>query len=741
MQRFLDGMQIDLSLKPRPPGTKATFERVDVNINSVDSAKIDAGITLNIAEDLRVVGQIPPLTVGVNNQLGEVMLSAQVNGLSVQKGANPFTVLLAIQDVGKLTKVISDIANKVPTQIAINAIGANVMSRVAARYQIIAPFHGYVDPFALSTPASTPPPPPAQRALLVGGGLHRLDVTSVDANAMVIAIEFALPPIASVNWDVPAYTIELSAPGQAVHAQIVVDAVVKPSTPSSPSVVALTATITVRDYSAAARTINAILAQEMQSLQLRGTGVPNDVIGQFLTRLEPIVVSRPPATQDPSVTTIGGMASMMNAMAAAGFKILGASSTGLDASGRWAVVEAMFAVGVNATINVNLTPPPQLSILHARAPADGGGESKLLDVELRAVTGTLNSYTATAAVTTNNRNATDLAINQLLKRKTVELVLQGTSSGTNLLARLLANVRHRVVIQPPAPAMVKGMMTQAQAVLLGMAYKSSGPDSVTIGINFNASLPIQAVVDVGNLQIDVVHMNTPILTVTAAQFKLVPETNQFALEATINGFNRAALEDAVGRAVFLPPSDQPPQQFLFRGSISKGEWGPSRAIPLELLFDMPPGPNPAEMGKDPNQPIKCTELESLRICPAPGSADTECLNLEQIREGGVSTTAISGLLDSCSIAIDLGLYLGNPTTLDIRVDTAKLKIMFDDNEGVPALFSPKKAVQLGFIDNDYKGASIQGQEVIRFPINVLAVKGDDDTASHEMCVRAGWNMV
>jgi hypothetical protein len=743
MQRFLGGMQIDLSLKPRPAGTKATFERVDVNINSVDSAKIDAGIVLNIAEDLRVVGQIPPLTVGVNNQRGEVMISAQVTGLSVQKGANPFAVQLQIVDVAKLTKVVSDIANKVPTQMSINAVGANVMSRVAARYQIVTPFHGFVDPFALSTPAPTPPPPPAQKALLTGGGLHKLEVTSNDATAMVIAIEFALPPIASVNWDVPAYTIELSVPGQAVHAQIVVDAVVKPAAGGAPSVVALTATITVRDYSAAARTINAILAQEMYTLSVRGTGAPNDVIGQFLSKLEPIVVSRPPATQDPSATMFGGgVDTMMSAMAASGFKITGASSSGLDVTGRWAVVEALFAVGINATIDVNLTPPPQISILHVRPATRGGGEAKLLDIELRSVTGTLDAYKAAVAVTANNRSSTDLAINMLLKRQTVELALAGTSTGTSLFARLLANVRHRVVIQPPAPAMVAGMMTQAQAVLLGMRYKTSGPDSVTIAINFNATLPIQAVVDVGNLRVDVVHQNVPILTVEAAQFKLVPDVNQFALEATINGFNRAALEDAVGRAVFLPPSDQPPQQFLFRGSIGKAEWGASRAIPLELLFDMPPGPNPAEMGKDPNQPIKCTELESLRICPAPGSMDTECLNLEQLREGGVSPSALGGLLDSCSLAIDLGLYLGNPTTLDIRVDTAKLKITFDDNEGVPFPFSydPKKQNLLGLIDSDYKGAAIQGQDVIRFPINVLAVKGTD-TESHEMCVRAGWNMV
>jgi hypothetical protein len=425
------------------------------------------------------------------------------------------------------------------------------MSRVAARYQIVTPFHGYVDPFALSTPAPTPPPPPAQKALLTGGGLHKLEVTSNDATAMVIAIEFALPPIASVNWDVPAYTIELSVPGQAVHAQIVVDAVVKPAAGGAPSVVALTATITVRDYSAAARTINAILAQEMYTLSVRGTGAPNDVIGQFLSKLEPIVVSRPPATQDPSATTIGGgVDTMMSAMAASGFKITGASSTGLDVTGRWAVVEALFAVGINATINVNLTPPPQISILHVRPATRGGGEAKLLDVELRSVTGTLDAYTAAAAVTANNRNVDRPGDQHAAEAADGRAGAAGTSTGTSLFARLLANVRHRVVIQPPAPAMVAGMMTQAQAVLLGMRYKSSGPDSVTIGINFNATLPIQAVVDVGNLHVDVVHQNTPILTVDAAQFKLVPDVNQFALEATINGFNRAALEDAVGRAVF-----------------------------------------------------------------------------------------------------------------------------------------------------------------------------------------------
>ena len=78
------------------------------------------------------------------------------------------------------------------------------MARVAARYQIVSPFHGYVDPFAASTPSPTPPPPPAQQALLRGGGLYKLEVTSNDPDALVLAIEFALPPIASMTWDLPS---------------------------------------------------------------------------------------------------------------------------------------------------------------------------------------------------------------------------------------------------------------------------------------------------------------------------------------------------------------------------------------------------------------------------------------------------------------------------------------------------------------------------------------------------------
>jgi hypothetical protein len=743
MQQFLSGMLFELALLPKPPKDVATFQRVDLDVRSMTPSAVNMGVAINLGTDLRVRGPLPPLVVGVKNQNGDVLVTAAVDRLSLEPRAVPFDLALQINDVAKLTKLVSDIANGVPAQTSIGAIGTSAMARIAARYQIVTPFHGYVNPFATATPAPTNAPPPAMLKVLRGGGLSLLELTSNDPDALVLAIEFALPPIVNMSWALPPYTLELApAPNMAPHSTIALRTSIAPATPTALSVVKLTATVRVSNYEAAARTINAILAREFHTLSIKGASAATDVIGQFLTRLEPIVVSRAPATPVPvGVTTIGGANDTMAAMmAAAGFKLTKLSSRGMDGTGRWATLDAGFALGQNATIKINLVPPPQITLFHQRPAPRGGGEVKLVDVELRSVTGSNDAFVAGTAVTANNRSSTDLAINMLLKSQQVALVASGTSQSNSLFAKLLAQVRYKIVLAPAAPA--KTMSQMSRAVLLGMKYESSSDSHCTIGIDFDADLPIQPIIDVGDVRVEIIHQSAPILGIELAQLRLLPNTNKFSIDATINGQNRAALEDAVGKAVFLPPANQPPQQFLMRATIKKAEWGASGTIPIELLFDMPPGPDPtANVGKDPNNPLKCTELEALRICPKADAPETECLNLEQLKMGGVTATGIAGLLSGCSISVDLAIFLTNPTTLDFRIDEVDLKVQFDDKIGFPVLsFDPRDNNTLGIVDIPFKGAQVSALNTVRIPITLLPTV-DATSGSHEMCIRAGWNMV
>lgn len=177
--------------------------------------------------------------------------------------------------------------------------------------------------------------------------------------------------------------------------------------------------------------------------------------------------------------------------------------------------------------------------------------------------------------------------------------------------------------------------------------------------------------------------------------------------------------------------------------MRRSEWPQTTRIPLEFEFEVPDSPPSQNNAKNPNSPLKCTELDEMRICPGSAASDSAgCLSTESLQGGGLPPGAsekIIGLLSDCAIAADVSAYMQNPTTLDVRLEHVKARVQFDDPSGLPLpMFPRNKDNVLGTIDTDYAGALIKGRQLVHLPVTLVPAK-DDDARPIEVCMRAGWN--